>query len=143
MWAFGVLFYFMLNMEFPFSIFRSIKNSILIGSQKEKKSSFVKSPKISAIVPSPKRLRSKSLLIVLLKLRIFSRKFLILILIIESLSLIFVSIQSSGNIFQWFNRLQKFSIVKSSSLVKLLEIQKLQLQTSQNQSNKKIISEEL
>jgi membrane protein required for beta-lactamase induction len=68
---------------------------------------------------------------------------LILILIIESLSLIFVSIQSSGNIFQWFNRLQKFSIVKSSSLVKLLEIQKLQLQTSQNQSNKKIISEEL
>jgi membrane protein required for beta-lactamase induction len=68
---------------------------------------------------------------------------LILILIIESLSLIFVSIQSSENIFQWFNRLQKFSIVKSSSLVKLLEIQKLQLQTSQNQSNKKIISEEL
>ena len=143
MWAFGVLFYFMLNMEFPFSIFRSIKNSILIGSQKEKKSSFVKSPKISAIVLSPKRLRSKSLLIVLLKLRIFSRIFLILILIIESLSLIFVSIQSSGNIFQWFNRPQKFSIVKSFSLVKLLDIQKLQLQTSQNHSNKKIISEEL
>jgi len=39
MWAFGVLFFFMLNMEFPFSIPLFIKSSILIGNLNEKKCS--------------------------------------------------------------------------------------------------------
>lgn len=37
MWAFGVLFYFMLNMEFPFSIFFFMQNSTPIGHLSENK----------------------------------------------------------------------------------------------------------
>lgn len=100
MWAFGVLFYFMLNMEFPFSNFESIQNSILTGHLKEKKFNLKKSLKTSAMLLSLKQLRSKFLLTVLLKSKIFSRKCSTLILITELLSLIFVDIQSSENISQ-------------------------------------------
>jgi serine/threonine protein kinase len=37
MWAFGVLFYFMLNMEFPFSTYHSTQSSIPTGRQSERK----------------------------------------------------------------------------------------------------------
>lgn len=55
MWAFGVLFYFMLNLDYPFSTLNVKQKLILIYPLIRRKPNFEDKPKISVTQPPSKR----------------------------------------------------------------------------------------
>lgn len=100
MWAFGVLFYYMLNMSYPFGTYFFIQKSILTGLLMPSTRNFASRLRNLATGSQLPIVAGKILITALMKSKISLGKYLEMIKKKESIFLKFVSIQFSLDGFQ-------------------------------------------